>query len=306
MLKDLNNIYENHFLYVVCSLIYFLFSIILLGGSVYALIITFIIYVVSIKIALSPFAEKMFRFLYGIRSIETNEEREYLMPIFNEVMSVIPHGKSKAKIELCIIDKLDVNACAIGYRTVAITKGAMKAFDEEQLKGIIAHEIAHIKTGDTVASMFLFISSGYFYLIVFLFKLIILLMDKATNGIRNISKGKTFLNFLFGVIRGISRMFIFVFSFLVQITLAVESRKIEYRADRTAYQWGFGEHLTSSLYLLEKINLGDYRDIKQKLTASHPRTTTRIKQLESMDRNIDYDDDDWLDNFLSYIHKNNG
>jgi heat shock protein HtpX len=267
----------------MCSLAYYFLGVLLLGVTHESFLIALVIYLATMITALSPFAEKMLRLLHGIRKIETNEERDYLMPIFTEVMNTIPQEKVKGKkpkeIELYIIDKLDVNAYALGNSTIAVTKGAMKAFDEEQLKGIIAHEVAHIRNYDTVANMFLLVASGYFYLFVLLFQFIIMATDKTALAVKNKSA-----NYFGAVIKTIFKVFVFVFSFLVQITLAIERRKREYRADKLAYEWGFGEELISALYLLEKINLGDYRDLKQKLTASHPRTTARIGRLEDLQR----------------------
>jgi heat shock protein HtpX len=256
----------------------------LLGGTLYSFIIAYVIYAVSVMIALSRVAEKILRFFHGIRSIETNEEREYLIPIFHDVIDTIYQDKRKRtkeyrRLELCIIDKLQVNACAIGRRTIAITKGAMRTFDEEQLKGVIAHEIAHIKNGDTIAKMYLLVGSGYFYLFVSLFKIIILSMDKITQNIKEKSLG----NFSCSVVRTTSNIVVSLLSLFSQIVLSMKSRKIEYRADETAYEWGLGSELISALYLLEKICLGDDRTVTQKLTASHPRVTKRIGRLEGME-----------------------
>ena len=272
MLRDIEKIFRHHFLYVVCSLAYCVLGGYLFGGTTYSFIVAGVVYILSVIIALSPLAEKMLRFFNGVRSIETNEEIEYLYPIFSEVMQAIPYEKNRKKwkiIELCIIDKLDVNACAIGRRTVAITRGAIKAFDEEQLKGVIAHEVAHIRNGDTVANMFLLVASGYFFLFVSLLKLIIVIVEKMS---RNVN-GKS-------VLRGLLKVIIFIFQSLMQLVLAMETRKREIRADGQAYQWGFGAELVSSLYLLDKISMGDYQNFKQRLTASHPRTTFRIANLE--------------------------
>jgi Zn-dependent protease with chaperone function len=255
----------------------------LLGGTVCSFIIAYVIYAVSVMIALSRVAEKLFRFYYGIRSVETNEEMELLKPIFDDVTNVIEQDEFVCKkvynrIELCIIDRLEVNACAVGRGTIAVTKGAMRAFDEEQLKGIVAHEAAHLTNGDTIAKMYLLVGSGYFYLAVSLFKLIASSMDKITQNI----KGNSLGGLSCSVARTVANIIVSVLSLFSQIALAMKSRKIEYRADKTAYDWGFGENLISALYTLEKISLGDDRTVKQKLTASHPRVTARIGRLEGM------------------------
>ncbi len=44
--------------------------------------------------------------------------------------------------------------------------------------------------------------------------------------------------------------------------------------------------MIEALYLLEKISLGDNSNIIQKMTASHPRITLRIKHLEELDEQM--------------------
>ena len=67
---------------------------------------------------------------------------------------------------------------------------------------------------------------------------------------------------------------------LIQITISVNSRKAEQRADMFAVDLGYGEHMVSALYLLDKLELGRGASITQRLFATHPRTTERIKRLE--------------------------
>jgi Zn-dependent protease with chaperone function len=45
---------------------------------------------------------------------------------------------------------------------------------------------------------------------------------------------------------------------------------------------GYGEKLLESFYLLEKMKLGDNSAVIQRMTASHPRITTRIERLETL------------------------
>jgi Zn-dependent protease with chaperone function len=272
---------------MLCSLVYLVLGGFLLGGTYKSFQIAIAIYIFFIMIIITDVAESLLRFLYGIRKIETSEERDYLTPIFASVLKVRPNKKNRYKIkkrghwiELYIIDDMAVNAMALGKSTIAVTKGAIKAFDEEQLKAILAHEVAHILSGDTVASMLLLFGSGFFYLLVLLFRLIILVMDKLTASTEENTVDRSVGNFMCSFVRILSKVLIFVFSFIMQIVTAIESRKKEYRADMWTYKMGHGEGLISALYLLEKISLTKNGDFVQKLTASHPRTTARIGMLE--------------------------
>ena len=279
MFRDLKHFIGKHFVCLICSLLYLILGGFLLGGTIYSFAIALFFYIVSVMVAFSPLGEKLFRYMSGIRSLETKQEKDYLNPIFKDVQRSIKRlGKpTKRRIEICVIDKMEVNACAVGRNTIAVTKGAMKFFTEEQLKGVIAHEMGHIGADDSKANIFLLIGSGYLYLFILLANLFILLADKITTVTGDKSIGK----FLCSVFKAITNIFMFLFTFPMKIALAIESRKKEYRADRTAYKLGYGEDLISALYLLEKLNLGDNRDFMQKMTASHPRTTARIEQLES-------------------------
>ncbi|MCL2106063.1 MAG: M48 family metalloprotease [Oscillospiraceae bacterium] len=77
-------------------------------------------------------------------------------------------------------------------------------------------------------------------------------------------------------------LFIFGFMFLMNAVIAINSRKNEYRADRYAYELGYGEELVEAFYLLEKINLGDNSTVIQKMLKSHPRITARIERVEAL------------------------
>ena len=93
------------------------------------------------------------------------------------------------------------------------------------------------------------------------------------------SKGaKYFVRFIkFGV-----EVMIILITFLINFVISISSRKREYRADRFAFNLGYGEEMISALYLLEKVQLGDNSNIAERMTASHPRVTSRIEKLEEL------------------------
>jgi heat shock protein HtpX len=65
---------------------------------------------------------------------------------------------------------MSVNACAMGKHTIAVTKGAMKTFSEEELKAILSHEVAHILNMDTMALIYTMIGNGIFTAIIVMVK----------------------------------------------------------------------------------------------------------------------------------------
>ena len=76
---------------------------------------------------------------------------------------------------------------------------------------------------------------------------------------------------------------IWILNFGLQVILSVNSRKNELQADLFSYAIGYDTDMIEALYLLEKISLGDNSSLIQKMTASHPRITLRIKHLEELD-----------------------
>jgi len=87
---------------------------------------------------------------------------------------------------------------------------------------------------------------------------------------------------LISLVKLLSTFMLLVVQSLMKIVIAFSSRRAEFRADRYAYDLGYGEKLIVGLYLLEKMQLGANATIIQKMTADHPRITARIERLETL------------------------
>lgn len=233
----------------------------------------FVIYYLSLKIAFSSIGENLLRFFNNVRSLETYEEEARLRPLFNEVYEKVKAKfpeMAEHKIDIYIIDSMSVNACAIGLRTVAVTKGALTTFkNDEQLKAIIAHELAHIYHTDTFAKIFILIGNGIFTFGILIAKVIWWLIGRVP-AFRNVMN----------TVQMVFDAIIFAFLFPMMIVLAIRDRDSEAQADRFAYNFGYGEDLVDALYRLEKMRFGGEGILIEKLLASHPRITRRIRLLE--------------------------
>lgn len=286
ILDDILCFWANNKLYFLCTTIYFYISFCILGGTFKSFILLLLIYAVSIIISFSPIGEKLLRFLNNVRPLETSKEKEYILPLFKEVFEQAKiKNKYLNKIEICIIDNMTVNAMSLGRRTIAVTKGAINTFTEEQLKAIIGHEIAHIVNDNTTASLYAMIGNGIFTLIILTYKLMLLLWEyilKLFLGKRNI------LSVLIRISKFILEVIIFILTFGFQIIMMKNSRNNEFEADKFSYDLGYDADMIEALYLLEKISLGDNSTIIQKMIASHPRITKRIEFLESFDEQSEY------------------
>ena len=273
--------WKNNPIYLLCSLFYYVISSLLLGGTAISFLIVFVIYAMSLIIGFSSLGEKLLRLLNRVRPLETKRETEYLQPLFEEVYERAKEKYKKLrKIEICVIDNMTVNAMAIGRRTIAVTKGAMQTFTEDELKAVIGHELAHLIHGDTMATMYTIIGNGILSVFVLIARLFLLLLD----WVQSIFTGKrSIFSALMLLIRLYFELSIWFLNFGLQVILAINSRKNEFKADMFSYAMGYDSDMIEALYLLEKISLGDNSTIIQKMIASHPRITLRIKHLEELD-----------------------
>ena len=214
-----------------------------------------------------------------MRPLEVRREKETLQYIFNDVYEQAKQKNPElGHIEICIIEKMEVNACAIGKHTVAVTKGALETFGEDELKALIAHEIAHILHGDTIATLYTLVGNGLFTGFILISKAFLFVIDLIVA----MATGSGFARLMMILGRWSFEVSIIIFMFLMNAVIAINSRKNELRADRYAYDLGYGEELINVFTVLEKIQMGDNSTIIQKMLKTHPRLTARIGQLEDL------------------------
>jgi heat shock protein HtpX len=205
-----------------------------------------------------------------VRPLDTAREKNHLRPLFREVyQKAKAQNPELAHIDLYIVDTMKIKAFALGNHTIAVSKGAMHTFSEEELRAIMAHEIAHILYRDTATALYALVGNGIFMGAVLAVKVSVALAQT----IDSLRRSADLMDVVLGAV-------ISAFLFLMQIAQSRSSRKAEKRADDYALQLGYGEDLVEALYLTEKMSLGSEGSIKKRLTATHPRITARIGRLE--------------------------
>jgi heat shock protein HtpX len=113
-------------------------------GAIYAFIFAFIMNMISYW-----FSDKIVLKMYGAKEVNANEVPE----IYNIVRSLtIAAEMPMPKIYIAPQDS--PNAFATGrspkHAAVCVTQGILNILDREELKGVIAHELSHIKNRDTL------------------------------------------------------------------------------------------------------------------------------------------------------------
>jgi heat shock protein HtpX len=114
----------------------------LVTAFAFSVLMNFASYFFSDKIALS---------IYGARPVTRAEApRLYATVEYLASRAAIPMPK------LFIIPSDSPNAFATGrnpqHASVAVTEGAMRLLDEEEMRGVLAHELAHVKNRDILTS----------------------------------------------------------------------------------------------------------------------------------------------------------
>jgi len=271
--------YNNKW-YILWFLFYYYFSLKIISAFVLdnAWLITLLLYGVSIGVAYIAGGE-IIGALEGARPVETKQEKEYLIPIFLEVYQDVKrvYPAMPSTLKLCIIDNLTVNGIALGKNTIAVTQGAIETLSPEELKGIIAHEMSHIYYGDTIVSMLNMIGNGIFSIIVIIMKLVFKVMEFVAK-----RYDSSIIQAVFVLIRLILELWVFCLLWVGKILLSFNSRGSELRADKFAYETGYGEKLINALYLIQKLSLGQKMKLVDKMLASHPRVSKRIAKLEML------------------------
>ena len=135
------------------------------------------------------------------------------------------------------------NAFALGSKHIAVTKGGLAAFNDEELAGILAHEMGHIVHRDTV---YLLMMSG-----------MNLVGDTMVNltalfhNLLNIFRIIPFLNFIVMIFQFSLRVYLIIIRFILRapqtLLFFFNARRDEYAADRYACEIGFGHGLRQGL-----------------------------------------------------------
>lgn len=254
-----------------------------------------LMYLLVIAISLSGVAEWIFRKLENVRHVATFTEKERLLSLFESVKKrAMKRSKIiSPKMKLYIVDSMSINAFSIGRNTIAITRGLMNTMNDEELEAVIAHEMSHIINGDTQVSMLITIASNAYIWTVLLISKALFLIETMTGGTSFVSK---LLSFVRNILELALKYVIMVFTVLVAST----NRREEYKADKVAFELGYGEGLLSALYKFYHIEMSGKKKLIDKLQETHPITAYRIEAIEKMCCQ-DYEDEEFDEEFYKDI-----
>lgn len=265
--------------YVLWFVFYFFLVWFIMGATTDVFALLLCIYGVSIAIAFTPIAENIYRLTSGIRPLALAEERSRLLPIFQEVYETAASKDNRLKrdVQLYIQDTMEVNACAVGTKTVAVTRGVVNFMNDEELRGLLGHELGHLANGDTKALLITTVGNSIFSLLTKFLLISMHILEFIGHLFEN-SVGPIY--FMFWIVRTLIEIIVFAIMYVGEIILMYNSRQNEYYADSYANELGYGENLRSALEKLQSMTTTGKRSIMDLLRSTHPSLIDRILRLE--------------------------
>ena len=255
-----------------------------------------LLYGITATIALSPVGEWLFRLFNGCKKMEDPRIRDRLEPLFQEVKERAKRNHPDLildeRITLYIRDDPDVNAFAMGRRTVCVTRGLL-SLNDEQIKAVLGHEFGHLATHDTDLTLLITVGNFIITAIVTVIRVILAIYNFIVSLVALffgdegaiVSLLHSFASLITSLcINGL----MWLWTQLGILLVMKSSREAEYEADAFSCDLGYSGALVSFFqvlqYLEDSAGTKDRGNIFAALSASHPDTGKRIARIEERNR----------------------
>ena len=227
-----------------------------------------------------PVQRIVFARMLGARQ-PTQHELLALQPAWN-VVSQANHFLPN-RFVLAVVDSNETNAFACGGHLLVVSSYAIERLRQDQLTGVLAHELSHHMGGHTVA---LTISQWMSLPVVGLARLGIWIRNSAQRATSKFTEqyvaARFFVQALTTLLTAISYLLLSGFK-AAQVLNSKVGRASEYRADARAAQMGFGHELVSALRNVDRHEVQKGMRLRPTLsTSTHPPAGTRVAKLEAL------------------------
>jgi len=216
-------------------------------------------------------------------------------PHLHKIVEELCHTAQLPKPKLYIIPTEQANAFATGrspkHAAVACTEGILKLLTKEELKGVLAHEISHVKNRDILVTTIAATIAAVIGYVAFMARWAALFGGLGGRGGNQEGRGNVLELIVLAIVAPLTAT-------LIQLAI---SRSREYLADETGaktikngehlakaleklhasvkhHPLGFGNAQTSSLFILNPFSAQGM----MALFSTHPPHTERAKRLRSM------------------------
>lgn len=235
------------------------------------LVLTVLMLLVPILVYRLEYVQRAVLWLMGARPAE-GQEKYWIESAFSLVCE--KSGNAVGDYKLYVLDKNVLNAFAFGRNYIAVSRLLLQTLGKEQLAGVLAHEMGHLKHGDT-----------QMLTLTYCMQNVGLLTLNVLNGVIAICswvRGIPCVGIMAFILGGMIKLILVVMELLVSLpanlVMLFFSRQDEYAADRYACELGMGSQLRDGLKLIcageEKMSWF------QRLMSTHPDTGNRLKRID--------------------------
>lgn len=217
-------------------------------------------------------------------------EEKKLRPAMEELLK---KAGSDRRVSLRIDESRELNACATGFRTIAITRPLLEGLSPAELRGVLAHELGHLLTGDTLVASAFATAALLPQAVFHVYRLGVVIVRKAfvraglgVAVLLLLGYGLYRIHLLKAVIPVL--LFVLLFTLLNRIFgffARLLSRLAEYRQDAFAWRLGYGDGLRKALEKLAASSAPVVNRYYIVMHSTHPVITNRIRRLEKLPDN---------------------
>lgn len=272
-------------LIISCVVFNLLFRVVNALNIILAILLSFVLYFISIVIALSPIGEWIMRRQLGCKKIEDIRLLEYIEPIFNEVYEKARKldPSIPANVKLYVNDSEEPNAFATGRKTVCITKGLIN-MPSDQIKATFGHEFGHLAHKDTDLILIVTVGNMIITTIVTIIRVIFAILYVIFNIFCFIFRKDGLLVDILGwltylFVTVIINGFMYIWTKIGVLLVMKTSRSEELEADKFSFELGYGQELCR---LLEVIVDPKEKNFFASLESSHPDKEQRMEHLRQL------------------------
>jgi Zn-dependent protease with chaperone function len=227
-----------------------------------------------------PVQRLFFVRLLGARQ-PTDIERAHLEPAWKVVEQQV--GIRPGRFVLSVADIDDINAFACGGHMLVVSSFAIEHLTEDELTGVLAHELSHHLGGHTVA---LTVAQWMSMPILGLARLGIRMRDIGMSVAKRLEDEYATFKLIGWIINivltSLSRLLLIGF-LLSQSLGEIVGRSAEFQADRRAHAMGFGRELRYALTrVIHRTPANEPTRLLSRVLLSHPPAIDRVARLDAM------------------------
>jgi heat shock protein HtpX len=192
----------------------------------------------------------MAKWMMGVQVIDPNTRDQDLQQLVQTIYGLARGAHLSVMPQVGIYDSPELNAFATGpsksRSLVAVSSGLLSRMNQQQIEGVLGHEITHIANGDMVTMTL--IQGVVNAFVMFLSRVIAYAIAQALRGDRNDREG----GMSYGIFYLVNFVLEIVFMILGSIVVASFSRWREYRADTGGARLAGRENMISALEVLQR------------------------------------------------------